>query len=111
MCLQVAIALLGSPAVVVLDEPSSGLDPVARRGLWHLIRAAKGSAAVLLTTHHMDEADLLADRVAILAQGRVAAEGTPLQLKVRGWGGGGHRCVCVCKCARARACVTAMHLP
>lgn len=81
--LSVAIAFLGNPAVVFLDEPTSGMDPYSRRFTWDVIRAHKADTAIVLTTHSMEEADVLCDDIIILADGRVAAEGTSLQLKGR----------------------------
>lgn len=66
---QVAIALLGGSRVVLLDEPSSGVDPVSRRALWSVLLRVKPGRAMLLTTHFMDEADLLSDRIAIMSEG------------------------------------------
>jgi ABC-2 type transport system ATP-binding protein len=80
--LDLAASLLGQPSVLFLDEPSSGLDPQSRKRLWETIRRlADDGATVLLTTAHMEEADALADRVVILAQGQVLATGTPTELK------------------------------
>ncbi|KAK9862183.1 hypothetical protein WJX84_007200 [Apatococcus fuscideae] len=79
--LQVAIALLGGSKVVLLDEPSSGVDPVSRRALWSVLLRVKPGRAMLLTTHFMDEADLLSDRIAIMSEGSLQAYGSPLQLK------------------------------
>ena len=79
--LSLAIAYLGNPSVVFLDEPTSGMDPYARRFCWDLIRKKRESRVVVLTTHFLDEADLLADRIAIMAGGKVAAAGTPIELK------------------------------
>ena len=107
--LQVALALLGPSSVVILDEPTSGVplpccshlscvavtapaatghnvcgpgvDPASRRALWTILAAARPGRALVLTTHHMDEADLLADRIAILAEGQLLCMGSPLQLK------------------------------
>ncbi|CAM9223755.1 unnamed protein product [Phaeothamnion confervicola] len=81
--LQVAIAFTGSPRLVLLDEPSSGMDPYSRRSLWELLRRSKTGRVVLLTTHHLDEADVLGDRVAIMAHGRLRCAGSPLFLKSR----------------------------
>ena len=81
--LSVAIAFLGAPPVVILDEPTAGMDPVSRRATWDAVRARRAASAVLLTTHSMEEADRLADDVVIMAAGRVAAAGTPLELKAR----------------------------
>ncbi|EFJ47839.1 hypothetical protein VOLCADRAFT_60977, partial [Volvox carteri f. nagariensis] len=80
--LSVAIAFLGNPAVVFLDEPTSGMDPYSRRFTWEVIRQHRSESAIVLTTHSMEEADLLGDRVVILARGRVAAQGTGMELKV-----------------------------
>ncbi|KAK9829531.1 hypothetical protein WJX72_006343 [[Myrmecia] bisecta] len=79
--LQVAIALLGGSKVVLLDEPTSGVDPVSRRALWTVLENAKQDRAMLLTTHYMDEADLLSDQVAIMAEGELQCFGPSLQLK------------------------------
>ncbi|KAG2483446.1 hypothetical protein HYH03_017700 [Edaphochlamys debaryana] len=79
--LSVAIAFLGNPAVVFLDEPTSGMDPYSRRFTWDVIRQHRADSAIVLTTHSMEEADLLGDRVAILARGRLAAQGTGMELK------------------------------
>ncbi|KAF5833388.1 hypothetical protein DUNSADRAFT_10320 [Dunaliella salina] len=79
--LSVAIAFLGDPAVVLIDEPTSGMDPYTRRFTWELIRSYRGRAAVVLTTHSMEEADVLGDDVVIMGAGRVAAHGTPMELK------------------------------
>jgi ABC-2 type transport system ATP-binding protein len=79
--LDVAIALAGDPELLFLDEPTTGFDPSARHEAWDVIKslAALGKT-VLLTTHYMDEAQHLADRVAIIAEGRIVAEGTPSTL-------------------------------
>ncbi|MEW5297039.1 MAG: hypothetical protein WDW36_000274 [Sanguina aurantia] len=79
--LQVGMALIGGSKVVLLDEPTSGMDPTARRSLWSLLRSVKAGRALLLTTHYMDEADILCDKVAILAGGRLCCCGSPLALK------------------------------
>jgi ABC-2 type transport system ATP-binding protein len=75
--LDVALGLIGNPELLFLDEPTTGLDPSARRDLWELVRKLTGSGVtIVLTTHYMDEAQTLADRLVILADGAVAAEGT-----------------------------------
>lgn len=79
--LSAGCALCGRSRVVLLDEPTSGLDPAARRALWDLLQREKRGRTVLLTTHFMDEADVLADRVAVLAAGRLACLGSPYFLK------------------------------
>ncbi|XP_054282929.1 phospholipid-transporting ATPase ABCA1-like [Macrosteles quadrilineatus] len=79
LCL--AIALAGNPKVVILDEPTSGLDPQTRRSLWDVILRMRGERTVLITTHFMEEADVLGDRIAIMDRGRVVCCGTSLFLK------------------------------
>ena len=72
--LSAALALMGGPKIVYLDEPSTGVDVATRRHLWQIIRAHKEMRAVVLTTHSMDEADALSDRIAIMAQGNLKGE-------------------------------------
>ncbi len=80
--LDLAMTLVGDPRVVFLDEPTTGLDPRARRDLWDQVRAlVDGGTSVLLTTQYLDEADHLADRVAVLHGGRLVAHDTPAGLK------------------------------
>lgn len=81
--LSLALAAIGDPKLLFLDEPSAGLDPVNRRKLWAVVQRMKRGRVVLLTTHDMQEADSLADRVAVLASGRLLAIGTPLVLKTK----------------------------
>jgi ABC-2 type transport system ATP-binding protein len=79
--LAVACALVGDPELLCLDEPTTGLDPQSRRQIWEIIRTFRGTGrTVLLTTHYMDEAERLCDRVAIVDGGRVIALGTPAEL-------------------------------
>src|SRR5918993_19453 len=79
--LALACALVGNPELLFLDEPTTGLDPQSRRQLWELIEGFKaGGRSILLTTHYMDEAERLCDRVAIVDHGRVIAEGSPAEL-------------------------------
>ncbi|MGP3970829.1 ABC transporter ATP-binding protein [Streptomyces sp. 6N223] len=79
--LALALAVVGRPELVFLDEPTAGLDPQARHATWDLIRELRADGvSVVLTTHHMEEAEELADRVAILDGGRVIAHGTPAEL-------------------------------
>ncbi|XP_047471049.1 phospholipid-transporting ATPase ABCA1-like [Penaeus chinensis] len=79
--LSLAISLMGSTKVVILDEPSSGLDPESRRWVWDVVQGERGRRTFLITTHHMEEADVLGDRVAIMASGRVVCAGSTLFLK------------------------------
>ncbi|XP_068232553.1 LOW QUALITY PROTEIN: phospholipid-transporting ATPase ABCA3-like [Palaemon carinicauda] len=79
LCL--AISLIGGSKVVILDEPSSGLDPESRRWVWDVVQKERGSRTFLVTTHHMEEADVLGDRVAIMSAGKVVASGSTLFLK------------------------------
>jgi ABC-2 type transport system ATP-binding protein len=89
--LAVATALVGNPKVLFLDEPTTGLDPQSRRQLWDIIRTfQQNGGTVLLTTHYMDEAERLCDRLAIIDHGQVIAEGTPSDLIERL---GGHHVV------------------
>ncbi|HET6391725.1 MAG TPA: ABC transporter ATP-binding protein [Blastococcus sp.] len=78
---DLALALLGRPRVLVLDEPTTGLDPESRRTVWSLIHdLVDGGTAVVLTTHHLEEAEELADRIAVLRAGRIVLEGTPAEI-------------------------------
>ncbi|GAA2409023.1 ATP-binding cassette domain-containing protein [Actinomadura vinacea] len=87
--LEIALGLVNRPEVLFLDEPTTGLDPGSRTDVWDLVRRirAEHGTAILLTTHHLDEADALADRVVIVDAGAVVAEGTPAELKSRHAGG------------------------
>ena len=80
--LDLAMTLMGDPEIIFLDEPTTGLDPRSRRTMWDIIRAlaAKG-VTIFLTTQYLEEADQLADRIAVLDEGRIVAEGTPAELK------------------------------
>ncbi|PHT97975.1 ABC transporter A family member 11 [Capsicum chinense] len=79
--LSVAIALIGDPKLVILDEPTTGMDPITRRHVWDIIEKAKKGRAIILTTHSMEEADVLSDRIAIMAKGRLRCIGTSIRLK------------------------------
>ena len=80
--LDIAASLVVTPGVLFLDEPTTGLDPVARKSVWRMIRALAGSGVtILLTTQYLDEADQLAARIAVIDHGRKIAEGTPRELK------------------------------
>lgn len=81
---QFALAISGRPDFLVLDEPTTGMDIDARRALWSAVRSEIGrGAAVLLTTHHLDEAEALADRIVVIDHGQVIADGTPEAIKAR----------------------------
>ncbi|XP_071341979.1 retinal-specific phospholipid-transporting ATPase ABCA4-like isoform X2 [Trachinotus anak] len=79
--LSVALAFVGGTKVVILDEPTSGVDPYSRRSIWDLLLKYRAGRTVIMSTHHMDEADLLSDRVAIISQGRLYCCGSPIFLK------------------------------
>jgi len=86
--LDLAMTLVGSPRVIFLDEPTTGLDPRSRRTVWQSIRdLVAGGITIFLTTQYLDEADQLSDRIAVLDHGRIVAEGTPGELKRRIPGG------------------------
>jgi ABC-2 type transport system ATP-binding protein len=79
--LSVALALVNDPEVVFLDEPTTGLDPAARQGLWHVVRRLKGEGrTILMTTHYMEEAEELCDRLAIMDHGKILDSGTADEL-------------------------------
>ncbi|MBK3583852.1 ATP-binding cassette domain-containing protein [Streptomyces sp. MBT57] len=80
--LDIAMTLVGSPLIIFLDEPTTGLDPRSRHTMWHIIRGlVSGGTTVFLTTQYLEEADQLADRIAVLNEGRIAAEGSAEELK------------------------------
>jgi ABC-2 type transport system ATP-binding protein len=86
--LDLAMGLVGDPRIIFLDEPTAGLDPRSRRGMWQIIRElVAGGVTILLTTQYLEEADELADRIALLDHGRLVAEGTADELKRRIPGG------------------------
>ncbi|MGN6170446.1 MAG: ATP-binding cassette domain-containing protein [Solirubrobacteraceae bacterium] len=86
--LDLAMTLLGDPQLIFLDEPTTGLDPRSRRGMWDVIgELVRAGVTIFLTTQYLDEADRLADRVAVLDHGRIVAEGSPDELKRRVPGG------------------------
>ena len=79
--LDLGVALVGDPDLVFLDEPTTGFDPAARRAAWEMIRSLRSlGKTILLTTHYLDEAEQLADRVAVLREGAIVREGTPAEL-------------------------------
>ena len=79
--LSVAISSIGDPRIIFLDEPTTGMDPVSRRDVWNLIQKLKRNKIIILTTHAMEEADVLSDRLAVVCDGKVKCVGTPLYLK------------------------------
>jgi len=81
--LSIAMALIHDPPILVLDEPTLGLDPQSRRAVWEYIERLKGEKTVLLTTHYMEEADCLADRVGIIDHGQIVSLGSVTELKTR----------------------------
>jgi ABC-2 type transport system ATP-binding protein len=86
--LDLAMTLVGDPRVIFLDEPTTGLDPRSRRVMWEIIRGlVAGGVTIFLTTQYLEEADRLADRIALLDGGRIVAEGTAAELKRRIPGG------------------------
>ncbi|KAI6653359.1 hypothetical protein LOD99_3579 [Oopsacas minuta] len=91
--LSVGIALIGKSKVVILDEPTTGMDPGARRDTWDLLLRYKQDKTIMLTTHYMDEADFLGDRIAIMASGKIKCCGSPLFLKSKF--GVGYHMTCV----------------
>lgn len=80
--LSIAMALIPDPAVLVLDEPTLGLDVLARRELWNVVRDLRGKTTVLLTTHYLEEAEALSDRIAVMVSGQLRALGTAGELKL-----------------------------
>ena len=78
---SVAMALISEPSVLFLDEPTLGLDVIARNALWDVIRSLKGKVTIILTTHYMEEAKALSDRVGIMSKGSLLAVGSPEELK------------------------------
>uniref|UniRef100_H3BX82 ATP binding cassette subfamily A member 1 n=1 Tax=Tetraodon nigroviridis TaxID=99883 RepID=H3BX82_TETNG len=79
--LSVALAFVGGSKVVILDEPTAGVDPYARRGIWDLLLQYRQGRTIILSTHHMDEADMLGDRIAIISHGKLCCVGSSLYLK------------------------------
>uniref|UniRef100_A0A8C3B4Y6 P-type phospholipid transporter n=1 Tax=Cyclopterus lumpus TaxID=8103 RepID=A0A8C3B4Y6_CYCLU len=81
--LSVALAFVGGSKVVILDEPTAGVDPYARRGIWDLLLKYRQGRTIILSTHHMDEADILGDRIAIISHGKLCCVGSSLFLKTQ----------------------------
>ena len=81
--LSIAMALIGEPEILFLDEPTLGLDVIARSELWETIRSLKGKITIILTTHYMEEAEELSDRIGIMKSGKLVALGTAKELKAK----------------------------
>ena len=81
--LSIAMALISEPSVLFLDEPTLGLDVLARSDLWDIIRSLKGKITIILTTHYMEEAEALSDRIAIMKEGRLLCNGTANEIKAK----------------------------
>lgn len=81
--MSVGNALIGDSKIILLDEPTSGMDPTARRRLWDMLKRFKQDKIMILTTHYMEEADILGDRIAIMVNGDAQCCGSPLYLKNR----------------------------
>ena len=79
--LSIAMALISEPKILFLDEPTLGLDVIARSELWDIIRALKGNVTIILTTHYMEEAESLSDRIAIMKDGKILICDTPNAIK------------------------------
>lgn len=93
--LSVAISSIGNPRIIFMDEPTTGMDPVSRRDVWNLIMRLKRNKVIVLTTHAMEEADILSDRLAVICDGKLKCVGTPLYLKNNY--GDGYRVALVCE--------------
>jgi ABC-type multidrug transport system ATPase subunit len=93
--LSVAISAIGNPKVIFFDEPTTGMDPVSRHSVWELMQDLKKDKTIVLTTHAMEEADALADRIAVVVDGKLKCVGTPLNLK--NTFGDGYRVSMVCE--------------
>ena len=79
--LSLAIAAVGNPKIIMLDEPTTGLDPKVRQQVWQLIQKLKEGKSIILTTHSMEEADVLADRICVVVKGRMKCVGSTFYLK------------------------------
>jgi ABC-type multidrug transport system ATPase subunit len=79
--LSILLSTIGRPKVIFLDEPTTGLDPVNKRFIWKMVQKMKKNKSVILTTHSMEEADFLSDRIGVIVEGRFKCIGSPLELK------------------------------
>ncbi|KAI8838123.1 hypothetical protein BC829DRAFT_404623 [Chytridium lagenaria] len=98
--LSLLISTIGDPRVIFMDEPTTGMDPVNRRHVWSFVEKFKKDRVIVLTTHSMEEADVLGDRIAIMAHGRMRALGNAISLKAKY--GAGYRIRCDYECGRSR---------
>lgn len=76
--MSVALSSIGDPNIILMDEPTTGMDPVSRKSVWDLIQRLKKNRVVIMTTHSMEEAEILSDKLAVLNHGEVRCVGTPL---------------------------------
>lgn len=104
--LSVAISAIGDPKIIFLDEPTTGMDPVSRRDVWALIQKLKRNKVIILTTHAMEEADILSDRIAVICDGKLKCVGTPLYLKNAF--GDGYRITLVCDAGKQQRIIELM---
>ena len=79
--ISVALSTMGNPNVILMDEPTTGMDPVSRRHVWTLIQRLKLEKSIIMSTHAMEEAELLSDKLIVLDHGKIRCVGSPLQLK------------------------------
>ena len=93
--ISVALSTMGDPNVILMDEPTTGMDPVSRRHVWTLIQRLKLNKSILMSTHAMEEAELLSDKLIVLNHGKVQCVGSPLQLK--NIFGNGYRISMICR--------------
>jgi ABC-type multidrug transport system ATPase subunit len=93
--LTVAISAIGNPKVIFFDEPTTGMDPVSRKDVWCLMQELKKEKTIILTTHAMEEADALADRIGVVVDGQLKCVGSPLHLK--NTYGDGYRITMICE--------------
>jgi len=104
--MSVALSSVGDPCIILMDEPTTGMDPVSRRQVWDLIQRLKKKRVVIMTTHAMEEAELLSDKLAVLVEGRLRCVGTPLQLK--NLYGDGYRVSIMCSTAKINSVISLM---
>lgn len=93
--ISVALATMGNPSVILMDEPTTGMDPVSRRHVWTLIQRLKLEKSIIMSTHAMEEAELLSDKIIVLDHGEIQCVGTPQQLK--NMHGKGYRVSMICQ--------------